>query len=404
MTRRITLIRHGETEANVAGGWQGQSNSELTDRGRAQVELAGRRFSAPALLITSDLDRAVATAEAIGAAETDPAWREYHFGAWDGLHPTEIERRFPDQMAAMRSGEDFAPDGGERASEFALRIQQAFAAVAGRLDDGEEAIVVTHGGVIHSLVAATLGLEDRSGLALPANTSATTIMLDGERAPQVYTLNDATHLDPVGAPPSGRRVILYRHGETVANRDSRWHGRKETPLTEEGRRQATDLAAEAPPLGVIASSPLSRARKTAAAVASAQGGDVAIVDGLTEMDFGEWEGMTAQEAEASDPESFERIYRSGMDEARGTTGETFVEAGKRFSIAVDEIGRRAGSGSIGLFTHGGVTRAYLAGLLGLPFAGRHGLGVMRNTAHAEVSIEPHRTRVVSYNVAPHLEG
>ena len=109
MTRRITLIRHGETEANVSGGWQGQSNSPLTDRGLAQIELAGRRFEAPSLLVCSDLDRTVATAEAIGTAEADPMWREYDFGAWDGLHPTEIERRFPGQLTAMRSGEDFAP-------------------------------------------------------------------------------------------------------------------------------------------------------------------------------------------------------------------------------------------------------------------------------------------------------
>jgi len=403
MTRRITLIRHGETEANVSGGWQGQSNSELTDRGRAQVELAGLRFEAPALLVSSDLDRAVATADAIGPHETDPAWREYHFGTWDGLHPTEIERRFPGELAAMRSGEDFAPDGGERASEFAMRIQQAFAAVAARLDDGEDAMVVTHGGVIHTLIAATLGMTDRGALALPANTSATTIVLEDGYRPQVYTYNDSTHLEGSDAGAERRSVILYRHGETEANREHRWHGQSETPLTEIGRRQAADLAHVAAPLDVIAASPLSRARDTAASVASAQRKEVAIFDDLTEIHFGEWDGLTAEEVKEADPESFDRIYGSGIDDPRGTTGETFGQAGSRFSAAVDAITGAEHGSVIGLFTHGGVSRAYVAGLLGIAFPDRHALPVLRNTAHAEVAIEPRRTRLVSYNVAPHLE-
>jgi broad specificity phosphatase PhoE len=403
MTRLITLIRHAETEANASGGWQGQSDSDLTARGLDQVDRLRGRFEPPGLLVCSDLERAVVTAEAIGAAELDPLWREYHFGAWDGLHPVEIQRRFPGELEAMRSGEDFAPDGGERASEFAVRIQQAFASVAARLGDGEEAIVVTHGGVIHTLIAAILGIEDRGTLALPANTSATTILLDGDRRPQVYTYNDATHLEEGAYSNGGRSVVLYRHGETVANIEHRWHGRRETPLTEAGHLQAADLAANTGPLDVIVASPLSRARDTAEAVAAVQGKEVAVVDGLIEIHFGDWEGLTSEEARAADPESFDRIHRSGIDEARGATGETFGEAGARFAAAVDEITDNSSGGPIGLFTHGGVARAYIASVLGMPFADREALPVLRNTAHAEVSIEPRRTRVVSYNVAPHLE-
>lgn len=401
MTRRITLIRHGETEANVSGGWQGQTNSPLTERGRSQIELVGGRFDAPALLVSSDLDRAVATAEAIGDAEADPEWREYHFGAWDGLHPTEIERRFPGQLAAMRSGQDFAPDGGERASDFAARVEQAFASVADRLDEGQSAIVVTHGGLIHSLVAATIG-ADRGALALPANTSATTIVLNDGYDPQVYTYNDATHLDD-GASGGGQRVVLYRHGQTVANQERRWIGRGETPLTETGKRQAADLAEDAPPLDVIATSPLSRARDTAQSVASAQGKAMTVIDDLAEINFGEWEGLTVEEVQATDPEAYDRIFGSGIDEPRGSTGETFGESGSRLAAAVDEITGNDDGTAIGLFTHGGVTRAYISGLLGVSFADRHALPVLRNTAHAEVAVEPRRTRLVSYNVAPHLE-
>ena len=404
MTRRITLIRHAETEANVSGGWQGQSDSPITERGLAQIGMLDGRFDAPDLLVSSDLDRAMATAEAIGLVEPDPLWREFDFGAWDGLTRQEIQRRFSGELDAMRSGLDFAPEGGERLSEFAARIQQAFAAVAARLSDGEEAIVVTHGGVIHGLIAATLGVSDRGALALPSNTAATTIVLDGARRPEVFAYNDASHLGADEAPTHGRSVLLFRHAETEANREHRWHGRGETPLTDSGRRQAADLAATAMPLDHIGTSPLSRARNTAEPVASAQGKDVGVFDGLAEIHFGEWEGMTVDEIRAVDRDAFDRIYESGLDEARGSTGETFGEAGKRLADTVDEITADTRADPIGLFTHGGVARAYIAGLLGISFADRHALPVLRNTARAEVRIQPNRTRVASYNIAPHLEA
>jgi broad specificity phosphatase PhoE len=220
---------------------------------------------------------------------------------------------------------------------------------------------------------------------------------------RVFIYNDATHLQRDLLPEHPPRVILFRHAETEANVDGRWYGRSETPLTEAGRRQAADLAAAAVSLDLIASSPLSRARDTAASVAAAQKRPVNVVDGLAEMHFGEWEGLTAAEAEAADPEGFRRVYHHGVDEARGRTGETFDEAGNRFAGAVRQLTAGNNHRTIGLFTHGGVARAYIAGLLGVPFADRQRLPELRNTAYAEVVFEPRGTRVASYNVAPHLE-
>lgn len=403
MTRKITLIRHGETEANTRGGWQGQTDSELTDRGHAQVARLAERLDPPRLLISSDLGRAATSAAALGSAELDPRWREFHFGDWEGLTTAEIEAQFPGGLASLRSESDYRPEGGESTAEFAARILGAMTAVASRLEDGEEAVVVTHGGLIHSLVSFILG-ADRRRLALPANASATTIVFDDEPlVTRVFIYNDATHLQRDLLPEHPPRVILFRHAETEANVDGRWYGRSETPLTEAGRRQAADLAAAAVSLDLIASSPLSRARDTAASVAAAQKRPVNVVDGLAEMHFGEWEGLTAAEAEAADPEGFRRVYHHGVDEARGRTGETFDEAGNRFAGAVRQLTAGNNHRTIGLFTHGGVARAYIAGLLGVPFADRQRLPELRNTAYAEVVFEPRGTRVASYNVAPHLE-
>jgi glucosyl-3-phosphoglycerate phosphatase len=401
--KRITLVRHAETEANVAGGWQGHGDSPISALGRAQIGSLRERLGSPTVLVSSDLERAMATAAAIGDAEADARWRELDFGGWEGLTIPEIREQYPDGFAAMVGGADFTPEGGERLSDFGARIRGAFDDLAERLADGEEAIVVTHGGVILRLVAALLGIGDAGALALPANTSTTTIVIEESLQPQVFVYNDAFDTPAGEEAHPGRRVLLYRHAETEANREHRWHGRGETPLTDTGRRQAADLAGSTTALELIAASPLSRARLTAEVVAAAQGTDVGIVEGLTEIHFGAWEGLTVEEIRAIDAEAFQRIFESGIDEARGSTGETFGEAGLRMAATIDSLLASTAADPIGVFTHGGVSRAYVTRLLGIPFAERHALPALRNTAHAEIRFVPERARLVSYNVAPHLE-
>ncbi len=403
MTRRITLIRHGETEANTLGGWQGQSDSTLTGSGRAQVARLAERLGSPPLVISSDLGRAATSAEPLGAPEFDERWREYHFGDWEGLTTVQIEERFPGGLDGLRSDEDFRPDGGESQSEFRTRIMEAFTAAADRIDDGEEVVVVTHGGLIHALVGAILG-ADRRSLALPRNTGITTIVLDANPGTQVRTFNDATHLDGDLIDNRERRVVLFRHAQTQANVDHRWYGRGESPLTDVGRAQAAALAATAPALDVIAASPLSRARDTAGSVADAQGCAVEVVDDLIEMYFGEWEGLTAAEIEAVDPAGFARVYGDGVDAARGGHGETFAEAGARLARAIDAIVAASdGAHTIGVFTHGGVSRAYTASLLGIPFSSRHVLPEVSNCSHTEIVLGSRGPRLLSYNVPPQLQ-
>ena len=87
-------------------------------------------------------------------------------------------------------------------------------------------------------------------------------------------------------------LILVRHGETAANSQGRLQGRVETELNERGRAQAERLAVAVAGLGPVAvvSSPLRRARETAAAIGAATDLDVEIDERLTELHYGEWEG------------------------------------------------------------------------------------------------------------------
>jgi broad specificity phosphatase PhoE len=352
------------------------------------------------LLVMSDLGRTRTTGEAIGIGESLAEWREFDLGAWDGMRPEDIKERYPDVDRVRFGSGDFQPDGGERFSDFKVRIRDAFDTVAARIGDGEHAVVVTHGGVIQTIVGILVGADDQSTILVPSNASLTTVHLDGEKV-QVAVFNDDLHLDGGVVRPPGTRLRLVRHAQTEANREHRWRGRGETPLTEEGRRQAAALARATGPLDAIVSSPSSRALDTATPVAVRQGLDVAIVDDLAEFDFGEWEGLTVDEIRSADPNGFRRIFRDGFDEPRGSTGETFAATGNRIAHAAADIAD-GGTGTIGVFTHGGATRAYVVGMLGIPFAAREVLPVPRNTAHSEIISGDGGFRLSSYNVASHL--
>lgn len=107
-----------------------------------------------------------------------------------------------------------------------------------------------------------------------------------------------------GATGRPTRLLLLRHGQTALSVERRYSGRGNPPLTELGREQAARAAkmlAAKGDIAAVVSSPLQRARATAEAAASALDVPLRIVDGLTETDFGEWEGLTFAEAAERDP-------------------------------------------------------------------------------------------------------
>jgi len=99
---------------------------------------------------------------------------------------------------------------------------------------------------------------------------------------------------------------LVRHGRTSLNAEGRFRGRLDVPLDDEGRRQA-EAAAErlaAVDLAAVYSSPLRRALETAQPIAARHGLEVQIEERLVDLDHGAWEGLTAAEAEAQDPQAY----------------------------------------------------------------------------------------------------
>jgi broad specificity phosphatase PhoE/ribonuclease HI len=150
-----------------------------------------------------------------------------------------------------------------------------------------------------------------------------------------------------GARGTPTRLILLRHGQTALSIDRRYSGRGNPPLTELGVRQAKAAASRLSTMvdaaTPVVSSPLGRARDTAQAVADATGGTVTVHDGLTETDFGAWEGLTFAEAAERDPDLHRRWLSDSSEQPPG--GESFDAVHRRVRRARDEL----------IATHGGAT-------------------------------------------------
>jgi broad specificity phosphatase PhoE len=159
-------------------------------------------------------------------------------------------------------------------------------------------------------------------------------------------------------------LLLARHGESDWNRARRWQGFADRPLTARGRAQAAALAErlEKFPLDAVYSSDLARAGSTAQAVAEAQGLEVVQLPALREVDVGEWQGLTRDEAEDRFPDGFRRWQAGGTGWEKG---ETHGEMSARVLKAVTGITRDHEGGRVLIVSHGGPIRAIHAAALGI---------------------------------------
>lgn len=407
---QITLIRHGETHANVAQLLQGRDDSPLTDRGRAQLARVRERLIAAEepfdLVVGSPQGRAVASAEALGfdGIELDDRLVEGDPGLWEGLTREQIIEGFPDDAARLHAGEDIPIGGGERRSDVGRRALAVVADVARRVGPDGRALLVTHGGVVGAATVGVLRSNGRWPLARVVNTSLTRIAVrDGQMRLEAF--NDDRHLqeterDGFREPDGSTHVILIRHGRTEANAAGEWQGQRPGVLDETGRAQAEALVDAVPKIDVLYSSDLQRAIDTAAPLAKARGLDVHTRDDLREISMGEWEGMHSDDIQSGYPELWARLYDHDEDLPRGVTGETFAGVAARMRAALDEIVAAHAGKRVGIVSHGGSLRALLGTVVGFGFAGRVVVPSMANTAMTRLVCSPRTGLLATFNTAP----
>ncbi len=408
MAKTVTLIRHAETNANRVGRWQGSQDSGISPHGETQLlALAGRRNGRrPDVLVASDLPRTMRTASVLGDPVANPAWREFGVGDWEGLTSDEITAAYPGQLEAFFQGGSIAPGSGEDMTDFRGRVVAAFEDVLASIDDEQSATVVTHGGVIWSIMSHALGLTGGVLKMIPShNTALTRISVEADGTMQVVVFNDATHLIefPTQFGPKGTLVSLFRHGQSEANVEGRWQGRTDSPLTALGREQVKAASAVAPPLQSLFTSPLGRTVETASILGGVLGVSPVDDEGLIEMAFGRWENMTTDEAVSSDPELYEQIFTEGLDMPRGRDGESFTQTGERLSVTIESLVTFTGHTHIGAVSHGAALRSYITRVMGLTFGMRDRFPIPRNSSMSQIRFTPGGPVLAAYNVAPHMD-
>lgn len=191
--RRVLLIRHGQSEWNAQGRWQGQADPPLTELGEQQARLAAAHLPEVGALATSTLERArrtgVIIAETLGLDEPRQIdeLKERDAGEFSGLTRVEIEEQYPGYL-----GTETWPPGWEDDAELIIRVREGIAALLA-LSDAETLAVITHGGVIYNIEASLGRPWERIG-----NLGASWL-----------------HVGPDGWEWGGRTALLPEHDQTV---------------------------------------------------------------------------------------------------------------------------------------------------------------------------------------------
>jgi len=174
--------------------------------------------------------------------------------------------------------------------------------------------------------------------------------------------------EPAGEPAAGTcRIFLVRHGTTTLNVENRYRGRRDIPLDAQGYQDAVDAARHLSGVGLTAvyTGPLRRTIATAQIIADeARVPDLRILHGLNNVDYGAWEGMTAEEAAMFDPQAFE-LYRTSPSRAACPLGERLSDAQHRMSAALRLIASRHAGEAVAAITHAVMIRLAFVHLAGV---------------------------------------
>jgi probable phosphoglycerate mutase len=196
----LTLVRHGETTANVDGVWHGSIDSQLTERGRRQAErvahhLAQTRPQAAAVY-ASPLIRSRHTAHAIADAlgleiRIEPDLTEYHLGILEGVSYRDLAGKHR-LFERMREDPDHFPGGGESPRQVAVRYAGALRRIAAAHPGGNP-IVVAHGGALTLGLALLVDGDVTCWRGVMGNCAVSDLVLDPR--PALLSFNHTDHLE-----------------------------------------------------------------------------------------------------------------------------------------------------------------------------------------------------------------
>jgi 2,3-bisphosphoglycerate-dependent phosphoglycerate mutase len=199
---RLILVRHAETAWNRDRRMQGQTDTPLSDEGRAQARalgarLAGARFAA---LYSSDLSRAMDTARCVADTTgydivADARLRERAFGIFEGLTGVEIAARFPNELERFHSRDpDYVVPEGESARVFHARCLGCLVEIAQR-HAGAEVVIVTHGLVLDAVYRAAHSMPLEAPRTVQLLNASLNIFVRDNRTWKMESWGDVEHLN-----------------------------------------------------------------------------------------------------------------------------------------------------------------------------------------------------------------
>ncbi|MGW1464166.1 histidine phosphatase family protein [Streptomyces sp. NPDC001493] len=196
----------------------------------------------------------------------------------------------------------------------------------------------------------------------------------------------------------GRRVVLWRHGQTAWNLERRFQGTTDIELTGTGvaqARRAARLLASLKPDAVVASD-LRRAAATAAELSAVTGLTVTHDTGLRETYAGEWQGLTHEEIIGRYGEQY-AAWKRGEPVRRGG-GELETEVADRAApVVLDHADRLPDGGTLVVVSHGGTIRTTIGRLLGLEAHHWEGLGGLSNCCWSVLGEGARGWRLLEHN-------
>ncbi|HEY9782388.1 MAG TPA: histidine phosphatase family protein [Leptolyngbyaceae cyanobacterium] len=394
MTTRVVIVRHGQSSYNTERRIQGRSDASiLTQTGREDAQKVGAALSNLkfAAVYTSPLQRAKQSAEVIvnsfaTATPLTPTDQllEIDLPLWEGLLVQDVQEKFPEDYHDWHNHPDeFAmevsqPQGSREHFPVVAIYEQArqFWQEILPQHQGETILIVGHNGINRALISTALGMSpSRYHSIQQSNCGISVLNFSGGlgQPVQLESLNQIAHLGRDVLPSvrpnhRGLRLLLVRHGETDWNRQTRFQGKIDVPLNDNGREQARKAAEflKNVPLDFAFSSPMQRPKETAEIILQSHS-DVQLQfqDGLREIAHGLWEGKLEAEIEQEYPGELHR-WRTVPAQVQMPEGENLQQVWERAVEAWQTLLESAANSKTGLVVaHDATNKVLLCHILGL---------------------------------------
>ncbi|MFP4693590.1 MAG: histidine phosphatase family protein [Halothece sp.] len=392
MATKVIIIRHGQSTYNLEQMIQGRCDkSVLTAKGRTDAEKVGMTLRQLDIktLYCSPLQRAKESAEIIrNCFEVSPSLQvaellqEVDLPLWEEKKKDEVASQFPEdyQCWKTRPHEFYMLVNGQKHYPVLSLYGQAkdFWKSIISQHDGETIAIVAHNGINRCLISSAIGVPPALYHSLQQSNCAINVLnFKGNWGDPVEleSLNQTAHLGvklPSPRKNQGLRLLLVRHGETDWNKESRFQGKMDIPLNENGReqgRKAADFLKDTS-LDFAVSSPMLRPKETAELILAHHSGiELELKENLLEISHGNWEGKLKPEIQKEYPELLKQ-WQETPELVQMPDGENLQQVWDRAIAAWEEIIAEQGKNSEGMKTgivvaHDAINKVILCALLGL---------------------------------------